>query len=101
MTIGSNVTSIGKSAFEKCTKLKSVTLSKNVESIGKNAFKDCKKLKKITIKSTKLDADGVKKGAFSGINKKVVVKVPKSKYSAYKKLLRSKGLNKKAKIKKM
>ena len=56
---------------------------------------------RITIKSTKLDADGVKKGAFSGINKKVVVKVPKSKYSAYKKLLRSKGLNKKAKIKKM
>ena len=101
VTIGSNVTSIGKSAFEKCTKLKSVTLSKNVESIGKNAFKDCKKLKKITIKSTKLDADGVKKGAFSGINKKVVVKVPKSKYSAYKKLLRSKGLNKKVKIKKM
>lgn len=101
VTIGSNVTSIGKSAFEKCAKLKSVTLSKNVESIGKNAFKDCKKLKKITIKSTKLDADGVKKGAFSGINKKVVVKVPKSKYSAYKKLLRSKGLNKKAKIKKM
>lgn len=101
VTIGSNVTSIGKSAFEKCTKLKSVTLSKNVESIGKNAFKDCKKLKKITIKSTKLDSDGVKKGAFSGINKKVVVKVPKSKYSAYKKLLRSKGLNKKAKIKKM
>ena len=101
VTIGSNVTSIGKSAFEKCAKLKSVTLSKNVDSIGKNAFKDCKKLKKITIKSTKLDADGVKKGAFSGINKKVVVKVPKSKYSAYKKLLRSKGLNKKAKIKKM
>lgn len=101
VTIGSNVTSIGKSAFEKCTKLKSVTLSKNVESIGKNAFKDCKKLKKITIKSTKLDADGVKKGAFSGINKKVVVKVPKSKYSAYKKLLRSKGLNKKVKIKKI
>ena len=101
VTIGSNVTSIGKSAFEKCAKLKSVTLSKNVESIGKNAFKDCKKLKKITIKSTKLDADGVKKGAFSGINKKVVVKVPKSKYSAYKKLLRSKGLNKKTKIKKM
>lgn len=101
VTIGSNVTSIGKSVFEKCTKLKSVTLSKNVESIGKNAFKDCKKLKKITIKSTKLDSDGVKKGAFSGINKKVVVKVPKSKYSAYKKLLRSKGLNKKAKIKKM
>ena len=101
VTIGSNVTSIGKSAFEKCTKLKSVTLSKNVESIGKNAFKDCKKLKKITIKSTKLDSDGVKKGAFSGINKKVVVKVPKSKYSAYKKLLRSKGLNKKVKIKKI
>lgn len=101
VTVGNNVTSIGKSAFEKCAKLKSVTLSKNVESIGKNAFKGCKKLKKITIKSTKLDADGVKKGAFSGISKKVVVKVPKSKYSSYKKLLRAKGLNKKVKIKKI
>lgn len=39
MTVGSNVTSIGKSAFEKCKKLKSITLSKNVEDIGKNAFK--------------------------------------------------------------
>lgn len=101
VTVGSNVTSIGKSAFEKCTKLKSITLSKNVEDIGKNAFKNCKNLNTITIKSTKLDVDGVKKGAFSGIGKKVVVKVPKSKYSAYKKLLREKGLNKKVKIKKI
>ena len=101
VTVGSNVTSIGKSAFEKCTKLKSITLSKNVEDIGKNAFKNCKNLNTITIKSTKLDVDGVKKGAFSGINKKVVVKVPKSKYSSYKKLLREKGLNKKVKIKKI
>ena len=98
VTVGSNVTSIGKSAFEKCKKLKSITLSKNVEDIGKNAFKNCNT---ITIKSTKLDVDGVKKGAFSGIGKKVVVKVPKSKYSAYKKLLREKGLNKKVKIKKI
>lgn len=101
VTVGSNVTSIGKSAFEKCKKLKSITLSKNVEDIGKNAFKNCKNLNTITIKSTKLDVDGVKKGAFSGIGKKVVVKVPKSKYSAYKKLLREKGLNKKVKIKKI
>ncbi|MDY5180623.1 leucine-rich repeat protein [Butyribacter sp.] len=101
VTVGSNVTSIGKSAFEKCTKLKGITLSKNVEDIGKNAFKNCKNLNTITIKSTKLDVDGVKKGAFSGIGKKVVVKVPKSKYSAYKKLLREKGLNKKVKIKKI
>ena len=101
VTVGSNVTSIGKSAFEKCKKLKSITLSKNVEDIGKNAFKNCKNFNTITIKSTKLDVDGVKKGAFSGIGKKVVVKVPKSKYSAYKKLLREKGLNKKVKIKKI
>lgn len=101
VTVGSNVTSIGKSAFEKCKKLKSITLSKDVEDIGKNAFKNCKNLNTITIKSTKLDVDGVKKGAFSGIGKKVVVKVPKSKYSAYKKLLREKGLNKKVKIKKI
>ena len=85
----------------KTKNIKKVVIKKGVTTISKNAFKNCKNLNTITIKSTKLDVDGVKKGAFSGIGKKVVVKVPKSKYSAYKKLLREKGLNKKVKIKKI
>ena len=73
---------------------------RNVTKIGKNAFTGCKKLKSITIKTKKLTTKTVKKGAFNGISKKVVVKVPKSKYKTYKKLLPAKGLKKAAKIKK-
>ena len=93
IVIGSNITSIGKNAFAGCTSLTSIT-------IGKNAFTGCKKLKSITIKTKKLTTKTVKKGAFNGISKKVVVKVPKSKYKTYKKLLPAKGLKKAAKIRK-
>ncbi len=100
VVVGSNITSIGKNAFAGCTSLTSITIGKNVKKIGKNAFTGCKKLKSITIKTKKLTTKTVKKGAFNGISKKVVVKVPKSKYKTYKKLLPAKGLKKAAKIRK-
>ena len=100
IVIGSNIISIGKNAFAGCTSLTSITIGKNVTKIGKNAFTGCKKLKSITIKTKKLTTKTVKKGAFNGISKKVVVKVPKSKYKTYKKLLPAKGLKKAAKIRK-
>ena len=86
--------------FAGCTSLTSITIGKNVKKIGKNAFTGCKKLKSIIIKTKKLTTKTVKKGAFNGISKKVVVKVPKSKYKTYKKLLPAKGLKKAAKIRK-
>lgn len=94
------VTSIADSAFKGNKKIKKVVIGSNIVSIGKNAFNGCKKLKTLIIKTKKLTAKSVAKGAFKGIGKKAVVKVPKSKYKAYKKLLCAKGLSKKVKIKK-
>lgn len=100
VTIGKNVTSIGKNAFKKCTKLKTVTLkSTSLKSIGSNAFYGDKNLKTITIKSSKLTSKSVGKNAFKGTNKKLTIKVPKKKVSSYKKFLKKKG-NKKVTVKK-
>lgn len=54
----------------------------------------------LEIKTKKLTKKTVAKKTFKSIRKKTVIKVPKSKYKAYKKVLRARGLNKKVKIKK-
>lgn len=92
------VTSIAANACKNCKKLKSVTIGTNVASIGNKAFYGCKSLKKITVKSTKIKKVGKK--ALYGINKKAVIKVPKKKYKAYKKVFKNKGQKKTVKIKK-
>ncbi len=100
VTIGKNVTSIGKSAFKKCTKLKYVTIkSTSLKTIGSNAFYGDKNLKTIIIKSKKLTSKSIGKNAFKGTNKKLVIKVPKSKVKSYKKFLTKKG-NTKVRVKK-
>ena len=101
VTIGKNVTEIGKNAFSGCTKLKTVIIGNNVKSIGANAFSGCKKLKDITVKTTKLTKKNVGNKAFAGTAKNAVVKVPSKKLKLYKSLFQSKGIDKKAKIKKM
>ncbi|MBO5486858.1 MAG: leucine-rich repeat domain-containing protein [Eubacterium sp.] len=98
ITIGNNVTTIGKNAFSGCTNLKKVVIGTSVTTIGSNAFKNCKNLKTITIKSKKLKT--LSKTALKGIPSKATIKVPSSKYNAYKKLLRKKGLKKSVKIQK-
>ena len=69
----------------------------DVTAIGESAFAGCKKLKTINIKSLKLGSVGA--NTFKGINKKAVIKVPKKKKSAYKKLFKKKGQAKSVKIK--
>ena len=44
-----NVINISNNAFNKCTKLTSITISNNVTIIGSKAFNKCKSLKKIVI----------------------------------------------------
>jgi hypothetical protein len=80
------VTSIAASAFKGDKKLTSVTIPATVKTIGKNAFNGCSKLKTITINSSKITKIGSK--AFSGVSKKAVVKAPSKKVKAYKKLLK-------------
>jgi hypothetical protein len=78
--------------------LKKLTIPAKVTKIGKKAFYGCKKLQNITIKTTKLTAKKVGSQAFKGIKSTAKIKVPKKKYKAYKKLLKSKGVSKKGKI---
>ncbi len=101
VTIGGNVTSIGDKAFYQCKALTAVTIPKKVAKIGKQAFYGAKKLKKVTIKSTKLNSKRVGSKAFGNIHKQAVVKVPKNKLAAYRKMLKKRGITgKKQKIKK-
>ncbi|MCR5702413.1 MAG: leucine-rich repeat domain-containing protein [Lachnospiraceae bacterium] len=86
-------------------KTKSVTIPATVKingvvlkvtSIGASAFKDCSNLKNIKIKTANLKKVGA--DAFKGISKKAKIKVPKSRFAAYKKLLKKKGQAKTVKI---
>ena len=91
------VTAVGAKAFKNCKKLKSVVIGANVKTIGKQAFAGCAKLKKITVKSKVLTKVGAK--ALKGIDKKAVIKVPKAKKAAYKRVFAKKGQAKTVKIK--
>ena len=88
VSIGHNVSVIGKNAFYKCKKLKKVTIGTGLTQINPGAFRGVKKGCTITIKSLKL------KRLSSRIDQSVsrmTVRVPKRKYTAYKKLLRKKS----------
>ena len=93
------VTSIAKNALKGNKKVTKLVIGKNVKTIGKKAFAGCKNLKTITIKTKLLKDKTVKKQAFKGIHSKAVIKVPKGKASAYKKILRKKGIGKAVKVK--
>lgn len=90
------VTAIANNAF-KGENIKNLTIGANVTTIGKNAFANCKSLKKVTIKSSVIKSIGKK--AFVKTPKKATFKVPKAKKAAYKKLLKKAGINKKATVK--
>lgn len=99
--IGGNayrVTAVSAKAFRKNVKLTQVTIGKNVTQIGKQAFEGCKKLQKVTLQSKVLKSIGTK--AFTGIKAKGRIYVPKAKYKAYAKLLKKAKTAKSVTIKK-
>ena len=84
VTIGANVKSIGKGAFQKCTALKKITIPAGVTKIGANAFNGCKALKTIDLKKTNLTKEGIGKNCFKGIADKATFKCPKALKKDYK-----------------
>lgn len=93
------VNEIDANACKNLKKLANVTIGKNITKIGKNAFNGCKTLKTITIKTKLLTKSSIKSNAFKGINSKATIKCPKDKLKEYKKFLTGKGVPKSAIIK--
>lgn len=80
------VTAIRPGAFQKNKKVKSLTVGSNITQIGKNAFYKCGKLKTITFKGKK--APKIVKGAFKGITVKSKIYVPKKMTASQLKVLK-------------
>lgn len=85
------VTAIGTSAMSGVKKLTTVKIGANIMTVGAKAFCGCSKLSNVTIFSTKLTTAKTGANAFKGIRSNCRFKVPASRVSAYKKLLRAKG----------
>ena len=85
------VTAIGGSAMSGAKKLTTLKLGANVTTIGAKAFYGCSKLSNVTISGIKLTTAKNGANAFKGIRSNCRFKVPASRVSAYKKLLRAKG----------
>ncbi|SKA72123.1 Leucine rich repeat-containing protein [Eubacterium uniforme] len=83
------VTEIQKNAFSKLKKLEKVTIGKNVKFIGEGVLANCKNLKKVTFKTVIIKKIGM--GAFAETPEEFIIKVPKTKFKKYRKLLKKAG----------
>ena len=90
--VACKVTAIADQAFANHKKATKAVIGANVTKIGKKVFYGDSKLKSITVKGKKLKTVG--KQALKGINKKAVIRIPKSKKKAYRKLFKGKGQKK-------
>ncbi len=89
-----NVTGIAAKAFRNNKRLLKITIGKNITSIGKSAFSGCTRLTKIKILSSKIKTAG--KSCFKSLNRNIVITVPPKKYKYYIKRFKNSGLIKTA-----
>uniref|UniRef100_UPI00286F71C6 leucine-rich repeat protein n=1 Tax=Anaerosporobacter sp. TaxID=1872529 RepID=UPI00286F71C6 len=83
VNIGNNIKTIGNTAFYKCENLAKVTIGTGLTTLGNDVFCHAKDGCVITINSTNLKTV---KTAINHGTKNMVIKVPKSKLTAYEKL---------------
>jgi hypothetical protein len=104
MTLPDSIKTIKIGAFQE-SGIRKIVIPKNVTSFYQikgeygsvGVFENCKNLKTIEIKSKKIES--CYKGTFSGLDKKVVIKVPECKLKTYKTMFYKSGLSKKVNIK--
>lgn len=92
------VTEISSGALKGNKKVRTVSVGANVTKIGKKAFYNAKRLVNIVVKSKKIKSVGSK--AFAGISGKAEIKVPSSKLKKYRKIFKGKGQKSSVKIRK-
>lgn len=83
------VTEVNGGVFFLCNQVKKIVFGRNISKLDCLFFPYSNKIKIIDIISTKLKT--VDQAAFMNLSDQAVIKVPKSKLSAYKKLLKGKG----------
>ncbi|SEL54982.1 Ig-like domain (group 2) [Butyrivibrio sp. ob235] len=59
------IVEIKANSYKKCKKLKTLSLGRNITKIGKGAFRGCKNLDKITVRGNSLST--IESGSFAGI----------------------------------
>lgn len=80
----SKIFSIGSYAFEGCSGLNEIILPAPIYSIGNYAFKDCSQLKSVTIQRNYDDLVILGNNAFYGCENLELINVPKNKVLKYK-----------------
>lgn len=95
---GSRVQTISTCAFTQCPELGNVILPASVKRLGAKAFYQCTSMKQIQINSSALEYLGQKALA---VNKTVTIKLPKAKYTAYRKRIKDSVAYSKTKYVKM
>ena len=86
------VTMIRANAFQNMKKLTSVTIGANISVIGREAFMGCKRLRRIIIKTRSLTGKTVKTNAFTGIRPAATVYCPADQLTAYRRILLRRGM---------